>query len=259
MPKLEEALIRLEGKLADVESAANALTKAVRRVRGAAKSGQVGDIEKGLPLVAQRAQEAAAATDTLDDSWQFIASEHLSTGFLDELRTAASEAGLSLFEKDGRIYCFPLLLRLEPRDAAVRIGKKLERRIRPKELVRLLAAMQRRPQRFKEQQFLELLYQAYRLKAGTDWQKTGGGQGPVTPVADLHAVFTLLPGSDYTIEEFGRDLLLLDRKPDLRTKDGCTFQFPGATLGRTGVRRVTVYDEEGRERTYIGMRFRREV
>src|SRR5437764_12297360 len=156
MRTLEGALSSFEGNLSEAQRAADMLAKAIRRLRGAAKSGQIAEIEKTLPIISQRAQEAAAATDSIADAWQFNIGEHVSAGYLDELREAASEAGLSLFEKDGRIYCFPVLLRIEPREVAVRIGKKLDRRIRPKELVRHLAAMQKRPQRFKEQQFLDL-------------------------------------------------------------------------------------------------------
>jgi len=43
--------------------------------------------------------------------------------------------GLSLFEKDAGL-CFPLLLRVDPKDTAVKIGRTLERRIRPSELAR---------------------------------------------------------------------------------------------------------------------------
>jgi hypothetical protein len=68
----------------------------------------------------------------------------------------------------------------------------------------------------------------------------------------------LLPGTDYPIEEFGRDLLLLDRRPDLRTRDGCCFEFPASTLSRGRMKRVSVYDERGGERVYIGIRFVKE-
>lgn len=255
MPSMEAALAQLEEELAAAQKSIESLNKVVRRVRAAAKSGQLAEIEKGLEAAKRMAIEAARSTERLGESWQFDGRSYLETGYLGELRESAEAAGLKLFEKDGRIYCFPLLLRLEPREAAVLIGKKRERRIRPKELARLLTGMQKRPQRFKEQQFLELLYQAYKLRVGTEWQTTGSKQGPAVPVVNLHAVLTLLPGSDYSLEELGRDLLLLDRQPELRTKDGWAFQFPGSTMGKSGVRRVTIYDEEGRERTYVGIRF----
>ena len=139
---------------------------------------------------------------------------------------------------------------------AVKVGKGLERRIRPSELVRLLADAQRRPLRFREAQFLELLYRAWRRLIGANWQ--GAGIGPVIRLADIHEILTLLPGADYPIEEFARDLLLLDRKPGLRTRDGCCFEFAASNLSRGRMRRVVAYDERGAERAYVGIRFVRD-
>jgi hypothetical protein len=65
----------------------------------------------------------------------------------------------------------------------------------------------------------------------------------------------LLPGSDYPIEEFARDLLLLDRRPELRTQDGASFEFSGSTLSKGGMKRVVIFDENGLERVYIAIRF----
>ena len=74
-------------------------------------------------------------------------------------------------------------------------------------------------------------------------------------LADIHDTLTLLPDADYPVEEFARDLLLLDRKPDLQTRDGSRFEFPASTLGKGRMRRLMVYDEDGRGRTYVGIRF----
>ncbi|MFI5353928.1 MAG: hypothetical protein ACHQZS_13330 [Candidatus Binatales bacterium] len=141
---------------------------------------------------------------------------------------------------------------------AVRIGKKLERRLRPKVLANQLAAMQKRPQRISEQRFLDLLYRVYQYLAGPEWRRAESGSGPVIRLADIHGALTLLPNSDYSIEEFGRDLLMLDRKPDLRTREGFRVTFPGSALARQKVQRITVYDEDGRERVYLGLSFVKE-
>jgi hypothetical protein len=256
MAALESALSALEEKLAEVQKATDALTKGVKGLRQAAKLGQIGDIEKRLSTVAERAREAEAVSRSLAGAWSFDTPEYLGGGYFDELSAAAAEAGIKLFEKDGRVYAFPLLLRIEPRETAVRISRKLERRIRPKELVKLLAAMQKRPQRFREQQFLDLLHRAYQSVAGLDWRKVEAGRGPPARLSDLHALLTLLPGSDYPIEEFGRDLLLLDRQPDLTTREGHGFQFAGSTGSKDPrAKRVRVYDEEGREREYLDIVF----
>ena len=128
-----------------------------------------------------------------------------------------------MFERNGRLYCFPLLLRIDANQSAVRIGRKIERTVRPSELVLLLAKAQKRPQRFREQAFLDLIWRAYRRLLGRDWNGTDPGR--VTALTDIHDTLTLLPGSDYSQDEFARDLLLLDRCPDLRTRSGERFEF----------------------------------
>jgi hypothetical protein len=253
----EEHLVTLDAKLDEVQRLGKAVVATIGRTRAAVRVGRVADIARGLDVVSQRLQEVGAAADGLANSWSFDTSTYMTDGrFSDDLKKAAGEKGLALFESDGRIYCFPLLLRVDAKEIGIRIGKKLERRIRPSELAELLARAQRRPQRFRETQLLELLYRAWRRLVRANWQ--GTGSGPVVGLADIHEILTLLPGTDYPIEEFGRDLLLLDRRPDLRTRDGCRFEFPASTLSRGRMKRVSAYDEGGGERAYIGIRFVKE-
>jgi len=250
----EESLLALDAKLDEAQKLGKAVVAAIGRIRAAVRVGRVGDISKGLGIVSQRLQEAGAVAGPLASGWSFDTPAYMADGrFSDDLKKAAAEKGLALFERDGRIYCFPLLLRVDARENAVKIGRKLERRIRPGELAELLAHAQKRPQRFREPQFLELLYRAWRRLVGAGWH--GTGSGPVAGLADIHEILTLLPGTDYPIEEFARDVILLDRRPDLRTRDGCRFEFPASTLSRGRMRRVVAYDEQGQERAYLGIRF----
>jgi hypothetical protein len=75
------------------------------------------------------------------------------------------------------------------------------------------------------------------------------------PLAEIHEILTLLPGSDYPIEEFGRDLLLLARERDLQTRDGVAFELLGSTMTKGSVKRITVYDEQGLEVSFVALRF----
>jgi hypothetical protein len=254
----EESLVALDAQLEELLKLEKAVVSAISRTRSAVKVGRATEITRGLAAVAQRIGEANAAAHGSASDWSFDTSSYLADGrFLDDLKAAAAEKSLSLFEKDGRIYCFPLLLRVDPKEIGVKIGRTLERRIRPSELARLLATAQKRPQRFREDRFLRILYGVWRRMVGTNWR--GVGTGPVVALADIHEMLTLLPGADYPVEEFARDLLLLDRRPDLRTPDGCRFELPASTLSKGGMKRVVVYDEQGRERTYIGLRFVKET
>jgi len=253
----EQNLVALDVKLEEAQKLGKAVVAAIGRTRAALKVGRVADISRGLGVISQRIDQANAAVDGLANVWSFDVSGYLADGgFIADLKQAAAEQDLLLFENDGRIYCFPLLLRVDAKEFAVKVGKRLERRIRPRELVRLLADAQKRPLRLREAQFLELLYRAWRRLIGANWQ--GAGSGPVIGLADIHEILTLLPGADYPIEEFARDLLLLDRKPDLRTRDGCRFEFAASTLSRGRMRRVVAYDERGAERAYVGIRFVRD-
>ena len=257
MSDFEEHLLNLDARLDAVQRIGKSMLTAIGRARAAVKVGRVADIDRSLGAVSQRLDEAKAAAGALTTGLNFDAKTYLTDGrFTEDLKKAAGEKGLRLFESNGRIYCFPLLLRVDAGELAVKIGKSLERRIRPRELADLLARAQQRPQRFHEAQFLEMLYRAWRRLVGAAWQ--GSGSGPVAGLADIHEVLTLLPGTDYPLEEFARDLLLLDRRPDLRTRDGCRFELPASTLSRGRMRRILAYDERGQERAYIGIRFVKE-
>ena len=60
--------------------------------------------------------------------------------------------------------------------------------------------------------------------------------------------------ADYSREEFACDLLRLDRAPDTRTRSGHGFSLPAST-GSKGRNRLTMFDEEGDERVFVGIRF----
>ena len=257
MAEFEQALSTLENSVVAATKSADLLSKALRRLLSAVRSGNVQQIEKSLLLLPPLGNEVHAATGDLANAWQFDTKAHMESGYLAELLDEAAKAGLTLFERDGRIYSFPLLLRLLPADAAIRIAKVTERSIRPKEVVRKLKALQGRPQRLGEQRFLDLLYQAYQRLATGEWRRIEHGSGPAIILSEIHEVITLLPGSDYGIEEFGRDLLLLDRQPMLKTRDGNGFRFVGSTLSRTA-KKIVIYDEAGNTREFVAIAFVKE-
>ncbi|MGH7190828.1 MAG: hypothetical protein ACREF0_16790 [Acetobacteraceae bacterium] len=257
MSDLQENLLALDARLERVQRLAKAVVLAVGRARSTAKAGELADIPKVLAAIGQRLAEVGAQAEDLPAQWNFEAVSYLSDGrFLQDLKEAAGKSDLRIFERDGQIYCFPLLLRIEPGELGVKIGRKMERRINPDGLVQLLARAQKAPQRFREDQFLGLLYRAWRRLAGGGW--SGTGSGPVMALSDIYETLTLFPGTEYLAEEFARDLLLLDRKPELRTRDGCRFELPASTLGKGKTRRIVAYDEGGSEHVYIGLRFHKE-
>jgi hypothetical protein len=251
--EFEDELVALDARLEKALKAAEGLVNGLKRVRRAARAGQVSEIVKGLDGLDARISDAQFEGRDLVGAWNFDTSSYMADGrYLADLQAAAAEQDLGMFERDGRIYCFPLILRIDANQSAVRVGRKIERRIRPSELVRLLAKAQERPQRFREEAFLDLIWRTYRRLVGRGWN--GADPGPVVALVDIHDTLTLLPGADYPREEFARDLLLVDRRPDLRTRGGDRFEFPHGTTTK-GIKPLIVYDEQGTERTYYGIRF----
>jgi hypothetical protein len=250
---LETALDVWEAGLARVEQQAAQVSRAAKQLRKAAQDGALanaGAAHAALRESAAKLTETIARDSGLPDI--DIAAAFESGAFLTELSAAATAAGVTLVQRDGRVTAFPVVLRLEPRNAGVRIGRKLERRLRPSVLARELKALQQRPGRFNAKSFLDRLLRGYTVLA-PGWRT---GEGPLVELAALHDVLTLLPAAaaDYPMEEFLVDLLRLDREPDARSGRGHRFELGGST-GTKGAKRLSVYDEAGALHDYYAVRF----
>ncbi len=258
---LEQALSVLEIQLAVASKAARSALAELKKALSSARVGQLRDLSKNLAEGRNAAKRFAEEMASADSSWKFEVEPYFAEGgYLKELLQEAERAGLRLFERDGRLYCFPMLLTISGKEMAVMVDRKSERRLRPRELVRVLLARQRRPQRFNEQKLLETLFEGYcrvDRRILRDWTPEDRGNGPVVPLVKIYELLTLLPGSEreYPKEEFARDIQLLDGQPDLRMKDGRRFALPAATGTKVAGQRLTVVDQQGVEKIYVGIRF----
>ncbi len=257
---LEDTLAALDAHLANAEKQAAALLKTARRLRRAAQEGAMASLPASIAAAqadAERASEPlAAAAAALDYD---VAASFASGAWLDELATAAAAAGVVLVRRDGRVTAYPVALRLDGRAQGVRVGRKLEKRIRPSFLAAQLKLLQQRPDRFNARQFLDRLFLLYDSKARAEdpaWRPTRLGQGPLVSLADLYDLMTVLPAAaaDYPLEEFTADLLRLDRQPDATDSHGHRFELSGST-GRKGGKRLTLFDETGEQHDYFAIRF----
>src|SRR5579885_3363932 len=261
---LEQELSALENQLAAASKAAKVALAELKKAQSGAKVGQLRDLSRSLAEGRNAAKRFAEEMASADSSWKFeVEPSFAEGGYLRELLGEAQRAGLRLFERDGRLYCFPMLLTLSAKDLAVMVDRKPERRLRPRELVRILLARQRRPQRFNEQKLLDTLFDAYcrvDRRLLRDWTPDTSGPGPVVSLVRIYELLTLLPGSEreYPKEEFARDIHLLDRQPDLRTKDGRRFTLAASTGSKNVGQRLTVVDQQGVEKIYVGIRFDKE-
>jgi hypothetical protein len=259
-PTLEATLTAWEQQLGGLERQAQAVLRAAHRLRKAAQEGAVAGFASAIGAVRDDAAKLQDAVGQAANPPAIDVGEKFANGtFLAELAEAAAAANVTLVQRDGRVTAYPVVLRLEPRGPGVRIGRRLERRIRPSFLAAQLRALQQRPNRFNARGFLDRLFKPYQaLAAGRapDWRANRPGEGPLVPFVELHELLTLLPAAaaDYPVEELLCDLLRLDRQPDSRTGRGHRFQLGGST-GTKGARRLTIFDETGAQHDYYAIRF----
>jgi hypothetical protein len=257
---LEDILAALDVHLADAEKQAVALLKAARRLRRAAAEGAMASLPTAIAAAQADGNRTVAPLAKAAAMLDYDVSDAFATGtWLDELAAAAEAAGVVLVRRDGRVTAYPVVLRLDARAQGVRVGRKLEKRIRPSFVAARLRALQQRPDRFNARRFLDRLFRLYESKARAEdpaWRPTQPGQGPLVSLADLHELLTVLPaaGTDYPQEEFVADLLRLDRQPDVTDSHGRRFELAGST-GRKGSKRLTLFDETGEQHDYYAIRF----
>ena len=160
---LEETLAEWDERLARLEREALATLRATKRLRRAAKEGAVAS----FPTVVAELQDSAAKLHVSVHSAAQpppidLAEAFADGSFLSELARAAAAANVTLVQRDGRISAYPVMLRLDPRAQGVRIGRRLERRIRPGFLARHLRHLQQRSGRFNPRAFLDAMQTFFR-------------------------------------------------------------------------------------------------
>jgi hypothetical protein len=255
--QLDDELNRLDAALADAERQALAVVSAIRQLRRQAATGVLAGLPRRLQQLPASSEPLAAALTEASRSFDYDAEAAFADGsYLAELQAAAEAKSLVLVEREGRITAFPLLLKLEPSVPAIRVGRKLERQLRPGVLTGLLKKAQDSAT-FNAATFLATLFRAAAILAPADNRADEPRPGVVIPLLDIYDVLTLRPGqaAEYPREAFAVHVLQLDRAPDTRTKGGHRFSLPAST-GSKGKSRLTVYDETGAEHIYVGISFR---
>lgn len=251
-----------ESGFAETEKAAATASKTAAALKAAAgalqKAASVGDIGK-MRRAVDRLREAANAVDqaaaNAREAWPFSPAdeeEYLRGGFRREITEAAKTVGISMFSRDDDLVAFPCILRIDAVGRSIRIDRARHPELRPQHLLGILRAARTSRQRLDSQQFLDVLFLAYReLTAHEDF-------GTTVPLARIYKTITLLPwvARDYSRQEFARDLLVLNASGVHATRQGCGVMFPGSTAIRIspGDTFATV-DEQGETITFYGIRF----
>jgi hypothetical protein len=253
MASLEQSLARTEADAEATLTAANRVVSSIKKFRDAAKNGNLRELPKMMEAAEQTIAALRQQFANAKESWDFDEETYISSRvFHSELIEAARQAGVKIFEQFGMIYCHPYLIRIKPQERTILIDKIIERRLRPSFLARRLKELQNRHGRFKPPAFLECLFTAYSKIILN--QKI---EGKVVKLFDIYDLLTLLPGQskEYTKAEFARDIYLVDKSGVSTTTQG--FVLSLVPTGRDIKRSLKVITEEGQERLYYGISFKR--
>jgi hypothetical protein len=158
---LENALERTEADAAAALKAAASATRSLKRFRSAAQAGNLRELRPAIAAAEQAIAEQGRQLADAKAGWDFDEEGYFANGsFPRELARAAERAGVRIFEDGDRLYCYPVLIRVQSGDRSVLIDRARERRLRPSVLAAHLKDLQARPPRFRPEAFLESLAEA---------------------------------------------------------------------------------------------------
>jgi hypothetical protein len=252
---IEAALAAAERALDGTLRRANTTLGELKRALGAARTGHLRDLRKSLAAARAAADGLATDVRAVGDTFDFDERAYLASGgYVKELLAEAAARGLAIVEgDDDRLLCYPSLLRVVPGDAAIEINKVRDRRLRPSVLVTVLARAQEKGARFRAEQFLDSLRSAYELRVAADGKRADA----VVRLVDLWSVLTMMPGqrTQYSRQEFARDLYLLDQSGVTRTERNPRTLRWSASTGTKGAGVLTTVARNGQEQQYWGVSF----
>lgn len=247
----------LEGAETAVESAgrsAGVLTRELKRAKTAAAVGQVRELRRALDGAAALSRELQQAVEDAIRGYDIDETEWLGNGsYAKELLAVAAAAGVSMYEEDDRLLCYPSIVRVLPGDLALEVDRRRVRGLRPTVVVAALQRAQNAGAKFKAAPFLASLAAGYDLVVA----RQGKQPGAVVRLVDVYAVLTLLPGQskEYTKAEFARDLYLLDQSGVTTLSSGGRSLRFAASSGTRMAGVLSTVAKSGQQQHYWGVAF----
>ena len=255
---LEKALAKTEADVDATLKAAASVVSSLKKFRSAVQTGSLRELTKTIESAEQAIAALKQQFSNTKDGWNFDAENYIaSKAFPDEIIEMSTSLGVRIFEQDERLYCYPFLIHILPNELAVQIDKTKEKRLRPSTIVSHLKALQNKPVRFKTEMFLKSLFLAYETLIKSRG-KDQVGRGIVVTLREVYRLLTLLPGQskEYSLQEFARDIYLLDRSGVTTTKKGYGVTLPGVSSGMKGTTgTIRVITQEGQDKLYYGISF----
>ena len=228
----EQAFRDAEAEAEAARKAANSVVGKARAMAKAAKTGNIAALKRAQTDIKRELEALQAQVDVTLQAWPLAEEEesaYLEGGYGDELRAAADDLGLSLYERDGHLIAYPSVVRILPADRAVRVDRKRVPTIRPSHLADLLLKNQSKSSGFTPARFLETLFLVHQEILRDEKPDLAGGR--VMPLARIYRLVTALPGAnrDYDRSDFARDIYTLDSQWPRQTRRGHPVSFPTST------------------------------
>jgi len=254
--KFEEAFDQVEKAARAAGLAAGRLGTAARALAKAASDGDIARIHRANEKLYQEAEAARHDVASACAAWPLNAEaeeRYLSEEYAEELLRGADANGLKMQRHNGAIVSYPLVIRVLPSQRLLTLNRKKVAGLRPSRLVARLKAIQNSKPRANPQTFLEALFAAYRLIA------EGDRAGAAISLTEIFRILTLLPGADYSKEDFARDLLGLDRSGTTVTRSGARVSFPASTGTRDARNTFICASPDGAIIPFYAIKFTEEV
>lgn len=255
----------LERSLSQLETVSEALLKMTsdatnlfKKIRVTARDGNLSKLRRALEEAENTTRHLRDEFVQVSRKWKFDDTTYLaSEAFQQDLLAMARTMGVEIFEHEGALYSYPVILRVLAKEKLVALDRSREVRLRPSYLVKRLKELQSKPARFKPETFLDILFSAYAIAVSLRGNKELIGSGMVIPLIEIYQLFTLLPwqSAEYTKQEFTRDIYFLDKSGCVQTKKGHRVSFHASTGVRDGSKSLTIIGQGGRLRTYYGTSF----
>ena len=266
-------MISLEQAFSDTEKAAESALKMARglglqarALERAAKNGNIAAIKREQSKLTESLNSLQQELQNAASSWPFTDEEveqYLNERYTDELQSAAASVGLKMYERDGNLFSYPSIVRVLPREYAVRVDRKRNSAIRPSHLAEQLLKSQTKTSGFSPARFIESLYTVYSgILSREDSGRLMKSSGVVVPLIKIYQLMTALPGADreYNRSDFARDLYMLDAEGPRQTRRDATVSFPSSTGTRQRSGDLfTFVGPQGQSVTYYGIRFSEDI
>ena len=218
--------------------------------------GNIKNISKRLEEAEQELSRAALGFREFRDRWLHSGvHDYFGTQeYFAELLKSLEEAQVDCHRLDQVLYVYPALVRLDPDGKAVRIDKKSYATVHPRKLADILRKIQTRPSRFPAARFLRSLFKVYKALASSN-VKRSEWVGKSLYLRDIYNVMSATPGSDYSEQEFVRDVYLLDACGEPLEVSGHIATLEAGSATRVAGKTLEINTRDRQRRLYCTIRF----